>query len=82
MGSPDFAIEAAIKAVLHRYSRALDRMDKSLALTCWHDDGTDDHRLHPGSSSAAAEALAPEKATALRPSTAPKAIEVNLFDMI
>lgn len=60
MGSPDFAIEAAIKAVLHRYSRALDRMDKSLALTCWHDDGTDDHGpLFSGPASAYVEWLWP-----------------------
>jgi SnoaL-like domain len=33
----------AITDVLHRYARALDRMDKAMALSCWHEGGTDDH---------------------------------------
>lgn len=33
----------AIRDVIHRYCRALDRMDRDLALSCWHPGGTDDH---------------------------------------
>ncbi len=33
----------AITELLHRYCRALDRMDRELALSCWHDGGTDQH---------------------------------------
>jgi len=32
-----------ITEVIHRYCRALDRMDAELAYTCWHEGGTDDH---------------------------------------
>ena len=37
------AARSAITEVLHRYCRALDRMDRGLALSCWHAGGTDDH---------------------------------------
>ncbi len=37
------AAHVAITDVLHRYARALDRMDRALALSCWHPGGTDDH---------------------------------------
>lgn len=33
----------AITDVIYRYGRALDRMDRELALSCWHEGGTDDH---------------------------------------
>lgn len=33
----------AITDVIYRYGRALDRMDAELALSCWHEGGTDDH---------------------------------------
>ena len=33
----------AITEVIYRYSRALDRMDRELALTIWHADGTADY---------------------------------------
>jgi len=33
----------SITEVLHRYARAMDRMDADLALSCWHAGGTDDH---------------------------------------
>ncbi len=33
----------AISDVLRRYCRALDRMDRPLAASCWHAGGTDDH---------------------------------------
>jgi len=33
----------AITEVIHRYCRAMDRMDAALALSCWHEGGTDDH---------------------------------------
>jgi hypothetical protein len=32
-----------ITEVLHRYARGLDRMDREMALSCWHPGGTDDH---------------------------------------
>lgn len=44
------AARAAITDVLHRYCRSMDRMDKPLALSCWHPDGTDEHTpLYAGS---------------------------------
>ena len=39
----DIAARLAITDVLHRYCRAMDRMDRPLALSCWHADGTDEH---------------------------------------
>lgn len=33
----------AISEVIWRYCRGMDRMDKALALSCWHPGGTDDH---------------------------------------
>jgi hypothetical protein len=39
----DVAAKQAITDVLHRYCRALDRMDRTLALSCWHEGGTDEH---------------------------------------
>ena len=33
----------AIVEVVLRYCRAMDRMDRELALSCWHPGGTDDH---------------------------------------
>jgi hypothetical protein len=33
----------AISEVIYRYCRGLDRMDVDLTLSCWHEDGTDDH---------------------------------------
>jgi hypothetical protein len=41
---PDvLAAKQAITDVLCRYCRAMDRMDRALALSCWHARGTDDH---------------------------------------
>jgi hypothetical protein len=39
----ELADRAAITDVVHRYARAMDRMDAELALSCWHPGGTDDH---------------------------------------
>ena len=39
----DLAARQAIADVLHRYCRAMDRMDRALALSCWHEGGTDEH---------------------------------------
>lgn len=39
----DLAAKQAITEVIHRYCRAMDRMDRDLALSCWHPGGTDDH---------------------------------------
>lgn len=41
--SAEVAARMAITDVLHRYCRAMDRMDRPLALSCWHADGTDEH---------------------------------------
>lgn len=42
----------AITDVLHRYCRALDRMDRPLAESCWHPGGTDSHApLYSGEAS-------------------------------
>jgi hypothetical protein len=37
------AAKQAIADLLHRYCRAMDRMDRELALSCWHPGGTDEH---------------------------------------
>lgn len=39
----DIADRMAIADVLHRYCRAMDRMDRALALSCWHPGATDEH---------------------------------------
>jgi hypothetical protein len=39
----ELAAKQAITEVLHRYCRAMDRMDRALALSCWHEGGTDEH---------------------------------------
>jgi hypothetical protein len=39
----EVAAKQAITEVLHQYARGLDRMDRALVLSCWHDGGTDDH---------------------------------------
>lgn len=44
--TPDLATLAAKQAItdtLHNYCRAMDRMDRELALSCWHPGGTDEH---------------------------------------
>lgn len=48
----DIAARMAISDVIYRYSRGMDRMDRALALSCWHPGGTDDHApLFVGSAS-------------------------------
>lgn len=42
-GPEEVAARLAITDVLHRYCRAMDRMDRELALSCWHVGGTDEH---------------------------------------
>jgi hypothetical protein len=39
----ELAAKQAITEVINRYCRAMDRMDRALALSCWHPGGTDDH---------------------------------------
>jgi hypothetical protein len=39
----ELAAKQAITEVLHRYCRALDRMDRPMADTLWHPDGTADY---------------------------------------
>lgn len=36
----DLVAKQAITEVLYRYCRALDRVDRALAISCWHPDGT------------------------------------------
>lgn len=40
--------ESAIRRVLVRYARAIDRMDWDLLRTCYHEDAVDDHGLYRG----------------------------------
>lgn len=50
----------AISDVIYRYCRGLDRMDKSLSLSCWHPGGTDDHApLYSGTAAGFIEWLWP-----------------------
>lgn len=42
-GPEELADKQAITEALHTYCRAMDRMDRALALSCWHPGGTDDH---------------------------------------
>ena len=39
----DLVAKQAITELLHRYCRSLDRMDRDMALSCWHPGGTDEH---------------------------------------
>jgi hypothetical protein len=44
--TPNLTIPAAKQAItenLYRYCRSMDRMDRDLALSCWHPGGTDEH---------------------------------------
>lgn len=48
--SDELLARTAISDVLHHYCRAMDRMDRALALACWHEGGTDEHTpLYAGS---------------------------------
>ncbi len=38
----------AIAEVLYRYCRAIDRLDRELALSCWHDGATVDYGSYQG----------------------------------
>jgi hypothetical protein len=39
----------SIRTVLYRYCRAVDRGDRDLMKSCYHEDGTDDHGFFSGS---------------------------------
>ena len=39
----DLADKQAITEIIYQYCRGLDRMDKELTLSCWHEGGTDHH---------------------------------------
>lgn len=41
--SRDHAARQAIVEVVYRYCRGVDRMDRDLVLSCWHDGGTADY---------------------------------------
>ena len=48
VATPSLATMAAQQAItdnLHRYCRAMDRMDRELALSCWHPGGTDEQAV-------------------------------------
>src|SRR6185436_9663893 len=60
MSLQDVVARLEITEVLHRYARAMDRMDAELALSCWHPGGTDDHApLYSGSAEGFVEWLWP-----------------------
>jgi hypothetical protein len=60
------ADKSAIMDVLNKYCRAMDRMDKELALSCWHAGGTDNHApLYAGSAEGFIEWLWPTHARML-----------------
>src|SRR4051794_32952980 len=40
--------ERAIRTVLLRYCRGIDRMDRELVRSCYHDDAVDDHGTFRG----------------------------------
>ncbi len=39
----ELVAKQAISEIIYRYCRGLDRMDRPLALSCWHTDGTADY---------------------------------------
>jgi len=43
------ADESAIRIVVYRYARAVDRMDEELLRSCYHPDAIDDHGPYKGS---------------------------------
>lgn len=60
MSLGDVEAKLAITEVLHRYARAMDRMDAPMVLSCWHPAGTDDHApLYSGSATGFVEWLWP-----------------------
>ncbi|MCG2840558.1 nuclear transport factor 2 family protein [Sandaracinobacter sp. RS1-74] len=64
MDREEIEARLAITDVLHRYARAMDRMDAPLALSCWHPGGTDDHApLYSGTAAGFIEWLWPVHAT-------------------
>ena len=42
----DLLAKQAMTEVLYRYCRGMDRMDRDLALSVWHEDGTADYGQH------------------------------------
>ena len=56
----DLLAKQAITEIIYRYCRGLDRMDRALTLSCWHEGGTDDHgALYSGSAEGFVEWLWP-----------------------
>lgn len=51
--------EAAIRDVLARYCRAVDRGDEALLASCYHEDALDDHGVFQGSAQEFARLLGP-----------------------
>jgi hypothetical protein len=45
-GLADLVAKQAITEALYRYCRGLDRMDRDMAQSVWHDDGTADYGEH------------------------------------
>ncbi len=48
MTQPDPADESAIRSVLARYCRGVDRRDWELVRSCYHDDAFEDHGIYRG----------------------------------
>ena len=40
--------EQAIKNIAHRFARGLDRVDREILMSCFHEDGMDDHGVFKG----------------------------------
>ena len=56
----DLLDKQAITEIIYRYCRGLDRMDREMTLSCWHEGGTDDHgALYSGSAEGFVEWLWP-----------------------
>jgi len=60
-GLEDLLAREAIHDVLKRYVRAVDRADGDLMLSCYHDDGIDDHGSFRGSAKDFAEFVCGER---------------------
>lgn len=40
--------ESAIRNIIHRFARGLDRCDRAIISSCFHDNATDDHGMFKG----------------------------------
>lgn len=44
----EFMDQQAVKSIAHRFARGLDRADREIIESCFHEDGTDDHGVFKG----------------------------------